>query len=75
MHDTVVRKGTGRKARVKGIELAGKTGTTNDNIDAWFCGFSPTIQTVVCFGKDNNPPMRSVRRWRNYSRTSFCKLL
>ncbi|NVJ54505.1 MAG: PBP1A family penicillin-binding protein [Campylobacteraceae bacterium] len=57
MHDTI-EKGTGRKARVKGIDLAGKTGTTNDNIDAWFCGFSPTIQTVVYFGKDNNTPMR-----------------
>ena len=57
LHDAV-EKGTGRRARVKGIDLAGKTGTTNDNIDAWFCGFSPTIQTVVYFGKDNNTPMR-----------------
>lgn len=54
----VVKKGTGRKAAVDGIELAGKTGTTNDNIDAWFCGFSPSIQTIVWFGQDNNTPMR-----------------
>jgi len=54
----VVKRGTGRRARVKGIELSGKTGTTNNYTDAWFCGFSPSIQTIIWFGKDNNLPMR-----------------
>ncbi len=55
--EDVVRHGTGRNARVKGIELAAKTGTTNSNIDGWLAGYSPTITTVVWFGNDDNSPM------------------
>jgi len=50
----VVKKGTGRNARVKGIETAGKTGTTNDFRDAWFCGFTPNSETLVWFGNDDS---------------------
>jgi len=53
----VVKSGTGRQARIKGLETVGKTGTTNNNIDAWFCGYSPTLQTVVWYGNDDNKPM------------------
>lgn len=55
----VVRRGTGTGASVGGIELAGKTGTTNNSVDAWFCGYSPTVETVVWLGRDDNKPMRS----------------
>ena len=53
----VVERGTGKNAKVAGIEIAGKTGTTNNNVDGWFVGFSPTIETVVWFGNDDNSPM------------------
>ncbi|MBN2896591.1 MAG: PBP1A family penicillin-binding protein [Campylobacterales bacterium] len=55
----VVLRGTGKNAKVEGIELAGKTGTTNNAVDAWFAGYSPEVQTVVWFGNDDNTPMRS----------------
>lgn len=54
----VVRHGTGTNARVAGIEIAGKSGTTNKNVDAWFAGYSPSVETIVWFGHDNNTPMR-----------------
>lgn len=54
----VVGYGTGTPARVPGMDIAGKTGTTNKNVDAWFAGYSPTVETVVWFGHDNNTPMR-----------------
>jgi penicillin-binding protein 1A len=53
----VVKKGTGRRAKVKALEVAGKTGTTNDSKDAWFAGYSPTMECIVWFGNDNNTPM------------------
>jgi len=53
----VVRRGTGRRASVNGIEIAGKTGTTNKAMDAWFAGYTPSVETVVWFGNDDNTPM------------------
>jgi penicillin-binding protein 1A len=50
----VIKKGTGRYARVKGIQEAGKTGTTNNFDDAWFCGFTPNTQTIIWFGNDDD---------------------
>jgi penicillin-binding protein 1A len=49
----VVRMGTaGRAMRLGRGDLAGKTGTTNDFIDAWFCGFNPTLVAIAWIGFD-----------------------
>lgn len=58
--EEVVRSGTGRRSRVKGVDVAGKTGTTNNNNDAWFCGFTPDIQAIIWFGNDNNGSIGTV---------------
>jgi penicillin-binding protein 1A len=53
MHD-VVRMGTAARAMQLGRgDLAGKTGTTNDFIDAWFCGFGSGLVAVTWIGFDN----------------------
>ena len=53
MMQDVVKHGTGFRAMQLGRQdLAGKTGTTNDSIDAWFCGFQPTVVGIAWMGYD-----------------------
>jgi penicillin-binding protein 1A len=53
MMQDVVKRGTGRRAMSLGRkDLAGKTGTTNDQRDAWFCGFNAKLVTTVWVGFD-----------------------
>jgi penicillin-binding protein 1A len=56
----VITEGTGRHAAIAGRDLAGKTGTTSDSKDAWFCGFSANLTTVVWVGRDDARPMSGV---------------
>ena len=54
----VVRVGTGRRARLDSRALAGKTGTTEENGDAWFVGYTPQLSVAVWVGfADSNKPM------------------
>jgi len=52
MLEGVVKRGTGRKLRNLNLNLAGKTGTTNKNMDAWFLGFTSKLVIGVYVGFD-----------------------
>lgn len=57
----VITRGTGQRAKeLKRSDLAGKTGTTNDQKDGWFAGFNPDVATVVWVGFDQNT---TLGRW------------
>jgi penicillin-binding protein 1A len=58
MLQDVIQRGTGRRARSLGrSDLSGKTGTTNDQKDAWFCGFNPSLVATVWVGFDKLEPL------------------
>lgn len=58
MMKDVVRAGTATRAMSLGRgDLAGKTGTTNDHIDAWFAGFNPKLVAVAWIGFDTPAPL------------------
>ena len=53
----VVQRGTATKVSALGVPVAGKTGTTNEEKDAWFVGYTPDLVTGVYVGYDNPRPM------------------
>jgi penicillin-binding protein 1A len=80
MMSDVIRRGTGRRAlALERGDLAGKTGTTNDQRDTWFAGYGGGIVTVVWVGKDNNESLGSQEQggrtalplWVEFMRTAL----
>jgi len=53
----VVERGTGKRLKKLGLNIAGKTGTTNENTDAWFVGFTSNLVIGVYVGMDNPKPL------------------
>jgi len=76
----VVKRGTARRAlALNRQDLAGKTGTTNDYVDAWFTGFNSSVATTVWVGFDNPTSMgrgeagslTALPIWVDYMRTGL----
>ena len=53
----VIQRGTGKKLRDLKLNIAGKTGTTNENTDTWFVGFTSNLLIGVYVGSDNPAPL------------------
>jgi len=78
MMRTVLVAGTGGRAAVKGYDLAGKTGTTSDYKDAWFCGHTGGLASCAWMGRDDARPMGRIsgatapsEMWRSFMTTAL----
>ena len=81
MMRAVMVSGTGTHANFPGHDLAGKTGTTTDYKDAWFCGYTGGITTVGWTGRDDARPMVKIvgasapsEIWRSYMTAAVKRL-
>ena len=57
--ESVITQGTGTSAALSNQPVAGKTGTTNNETDKWFCGFTPYYTASIWLGYDDNSKVLS----------------
>jgi penicillin-binding protein 1A len=71
-----IKSGTSTTCYIPGMSTAGKTGTTNDDFDRWFCGFTPYYTAATWYGYDDNETVSgwslnpSGQIWTNVMRTA-----
>jgi len=56
----VVKRGTGKGAEIRGLSMAGKTGTSQDYRDGWFIGYTNNLVVGVWIGNDDGSPTKKV---------------
>ncbi|MBB3951102.1 penicillin-binding protein 1A [Aureimonas jatrophae] len=75
MMEGVVQRGTATIVKELGVPTAGKTGTTNDEKDAWFIGYTPDLVTGVYLGYDNPQPLGHGRTGGGFAAPVFVEFM
>lgn len=73
--EDVVKSGTGTPCQVAGMSVAGKTGTSSNDYDLWFAGFTPYLTATVWTGYDENTTIKTRDGSSNYHEKLWSKIV
>lgn len=69
---TCVSRGIASAADINGVQVGGKTGTTNDECDRWFVGFTPSYSAAIWIGTDDHKQLKS---WNNPAASLWSEIM
>lgn len=75
MHDVVIDDGTGRVANVEGQYVSAKTGTTSNDYDIWFTGYTPYLTATIWSGFDENTGINDTVYNTQYHKVLWSKIM